>query len=310
MGDAVFIEFLAASLRIATPLLLAALGGILSERSGIFAVGLESMMLSGAFASVVVTWALGSIGMGIVASALGGAAIAAIVAITTTRFYTDQMVTGLAVNILAVGLTSFLLRGMVGQGEAPVIRVPILAPVPVPFLSDIPLLGPLIFQQPPLTYVALLLIIPAHLFLMKTRMGLTLRAVGENPIAAFAMGANPVRVRMAAVIAGGALAGLGGAVLALQQVGTFTDGMTNGRGYLALAAIIVGRWMPFGTLLGCILFGAADALQIRVQGWGLPVSSYVIQMTPYAVALAVLAGLGRTARLPAAIGTSFTQERR
>jgi len=186
--------------------------------------------------------------------------------------------------------------------------VPILAVLPVPGLADLPVVGPFLFRQPPLTYLALVLTVPAALFLMRTRSGLTLRAVGENPQAAFAVGADPVRVRLCAVVAGGALAGIGGAVLSLQQVGTFTDGMTNGRGYIALAAIIVGRWMPLGTLLGCLLFGAADAFQLRVQGLRLPVSSYVIQMTPYVVALAVLAGLGRTARLPAAIGTPFPHE--
>ncbi|MGH6689883.1 MAG: ABC transporter permease subunit, partial [Gammaproteobacteria bacterium] len=136
---------------------------------------------------------------------------------------------------------------------------------------------------------------------------LTLRAVGENPTAAFAGGADPIRVRTLAVVAGGALAGIGGAVLSLQQVGTFTDAMTNGRGYLALAAIIVGRWSPAGALVACLLFGATDALQLRIQGLRLPVSSYVIQMLPYVVSLAVLAGLGRGARLPAAIGTPFVR---
>jgi ABC-type uncharacterized transport system permease subunit len=145
------------------------------------------------------------------------------------------------------------------------------------------------------------------LLLAKTRTGLILRAVGENPEAAFTAGSNPVRVRMVAIVAGGALAGLGGAVLSLQEVGTFTDGMTNGRGFIALAAIIVGRWMPFPTLLGCLLFGGVAALELRVQGWDLPVSSYIIQMTPYLAALAVLAGIGRGARLPAAIGTAFTR---
>jgi simple sugar transport system permease protein len=158
-----------------------------------------------------------------------------------------------------------------------------------------------------LTYAGLALTLAISVLLTKTRTGLMLRAVGENPEAAFAAGSDPVRVRMAAIVAGGALAGLGGAVLSLQEVGTFTDGMTNGRGFIALAAIIVGRWMPFATLLGCLLFGGVAALELRVQGWDLPVSSYVIQMTPYLAALAVLAGIGRGARLPAAIGTAFTR---
>ncbi len=302
-------EFLAATIRIATPLVFTALGGILSERAGVFAVGLEGMMLAGAFAGVITAFLSGSMLAGIAASVLGGAAMAALAAVATTRFRAEQMVTGLAVNILAVGLTSFLLRGLLGHGEAPTIRVSPLAAMPVPGLASLPVLGPVLFSQPVLTYVALAAAVAIYVFLVRTRPGLTLRAVGENPAAAFAGGADPLRVRMLAVTCGGALAGVGGAVLSLQQVGTFTDAMTNGRGYLALAAIIVGRWMPFGTLLACLLFGAADALQLRVQGLRLPVSSYVIQMTPYVVSLAMLAGFGRTAQLPAAIGTAFARDR-
>ena len=242
-----------------------------------------------------------------IATPLLFAALAAVVTIATVRFCADQMVTGLAVNILALGLTSFLLRGLFGRGEAPTIRVTPLAPVPIPELADVPFLGPLLFRQPALTYVGLVLVVAMLVLLHRTRAGLTLRAVGENPTAAFAGGADPVRVRTLAVIAGGALAGAGGAVLSLQQVGTFTDGMTTGRGYLALAAIIVGRWSPAGALVACLLFGATDALQLRIQGLRLPVSSYVIQMLPYIVSIAVLAGLGRGARLPAAIGTPFVR---
>ena len=303
-------ELLAAALRIATPLLFAALGGILSERAGVFAVGLEGMMLAGAFAGVIGTHTLGHAGLGLLASAAGGALLAAVVAIATVRCCADQMVTGLAVNILALGLTSYLLRGLFGRGEAPIVRVTPLTQMPIPVLGDIPVVGPLLFRQPGLTYVGLALVVVMVAALQRTRAGLTLRAVGENPTAAFASGANPIRVRVLAVLGAGVLAGVGGAVLSLQQVGTFTDGMTNGRGYLALAAIIVGRWSPGGALVGCLLVGAADALQLRVQGLRLPFSSYVIQMLSYVVSLAVLAGLGRSARLPAAIGIPFFRERR
>ncbi|GGX07923.1 hypothetical protein GCM10007242_11970 [Pigmentiphaga litoralis] len=306
--DALFVtDFLAACIRIATPLALAALGGILSERSGTFAVGLEGQMLTGAFFGVIGTFLLGHIGWGLVAAALGGMGLALLVATATVRFHTEHMVTGIASNILALGLTSFMLRALVGQGQAPVIRIPTLQAWSVPYLSDLPVIGPLLFTQPPLTYFTVLAIVPVSVFLFRTRAGLTLRAVGENPQAAFAAGARPDRVRMAAIVAGGAFAGLAGAVLSLQQVGTFTDGMTSGRGYLVLAAIIVGRWMPLGTLAACLVFGAAEALSLRVQAFSLPVSSYVIQMLPYLAALAVLAGLGRSARLPAAIGKPFRQ---
>jgi simple sugar transport system permease protein len=302
MDAALLQDFLAATLRIAMPLLVAALGGILSERAGTFAVGLEGQMLCGALAGIVGTHYAGSLGVGLAAAAAGGAAFGLVVAAATVRFDTEHMVTGIAANVLALGLTSYLLRALAGGGQAPVLRVATLQPWPVPGLADIPWLGALLFQQPPLAYLAVALLIAAHVFLFRTRAGLALRAVGENPEAAYAAGANPSRVRMSAIVAGAALAGLAGAVLSLQQVGTFTDGMTHGRGYLALAAIIVGRWMPFGTLAGCLAFGAAEALQLRVQTLALPVSSYVIQMVPYVLALAVLAGLQRSSQLPAAIG--------
>lgn len=308
--DAQVLDFLIASMRIASPLFFVALGGIISERSGVFAVGLEGMMLAGAWGAIIGTFLTGMPLVGIAASIAGGGLIATAVAVVAVRFGAEQMVTGLAVNILTLGITSFLLRMAVGGGRAPVIQVPLLQPWPVPVLSGIPWIGPVLFTQPPLTYAALLAIIPAMLLLFRTQAGLTLRAAGENPMAAFATGSNPVRVRMLSVIAGGAVAGLGGAVLCLQQVGTFTDGMTAGRGYLALAAIIVGRWMPVGALVACLLFGAAEAIQLRAQSLALPFSSYTIQMLPYVIALVVLAALGRSASLPAAIGIPCDVPRR
>lgn len=295
-------EFLAAAIRIATPLLFAALGGILSERAGVFAVGLEGMMLAGAFAATVGAWASGSASVGVLLALVGGAAIGLAVAVVAVRYRADNMVTGLAANILALGLTSYLLRVLAGGGQPVAIHLAPLSAWPIPGLSDIPVLGPLLFMHPPLTYLAVLGCVVLTWFLGRTQAGLTLRATGENPEAVFASGANPLRVRMLAVVVGGAVAGLGGAVLSLQQVGTFTDGMTGGRGYLALASLIVGRWNPWGAAAACLVFGAAEAFELRLQGFGVPVSSYVIQMVPYLIALAVLAGLGRSSRLPAAIG--------
>ena len=301
-------ELLAAAIRIATPLLLAALGGILSERAGVFAVGLEGMMLAGAFAATVGAFATGSIAAGIALALLGGAIIGVAVAVVAVRFRADNMVTGLAANILALGLTSYLLRVVAGSGGRPAaIHLTPLVAWPIPMLSDIPVLGPLLFVHPPLTYLALLGCAALSFFLGRTAAGLTLRATGENPEAAFASGANPMRVRILAVVACGAIAGLGGAVLSLQQVGTFTDGMTGGRGYLALASLIVGRWTPWGAALACLIFGAAEAFELRLQTFGIPVSSYIVQMSPYLIALAVLAGLGQSSRMPAAIGRPLEQ---
>jgi ABC-type uncharacterized transport system permease subunit len=308
MDAALVIDFLSATVRIATPILMAAMGGILIERAGTFAVGLEGMMLSGAFSGVVGAYLSGSIVMGLVAACVGGLVFGVIIAIATTRFDTEHMVTGLAANLLALGFTSFALRTVIGRGQAPVIHTPLLESIPIPFLSDIPVLGALLFRQPPLTYLAFAAVVAIALFLRRTRGGLLLTASGENPLAVFAAGTDPIRVRFTALLAGGIFAGLAGAVLSLQQVGTFTDGMTGGRGYMALAAVIVGRWLPLGTLAGCIMFGATEALQLRVQAFNLPVSSYVIQMVPYLAALLVLAGLGRTARLPAAIGQPFRRD--
>ena len=304
MDWAHLLDLLAATIRIATPLAFAAMGGILSERAGVFAVGLEGMMLSGACGAAVGAVLLGP-AAGILGAALCGAAMGAVIATVTVRHGADNMVTGIAANILAIGLTNFLVRVLLGHGAAPRIHIDLLGPVRIPLLADLPGLGPLLFDQPWLTYMAALVPLPLTLFLSRSRWGLTLRAAGENPLAVFAVGGDPLAIRFRAVVACGAVAGIGGAVLVLGQVGTFTDNMTAGRGYLALAAIIVGRWTPWPTVAACLLFAAADALTLRVQVFSLPVSSYVVQMLPYALALAVLVGLGRSARLPAAADTTF-----
>lgn len=296
------IDFLAAAIRIATPLLFAALGGILSERAGVFAVGLEGMMLMGAFASVIGAWATGFAAGGLVLAVLGGMIMGLIVATVTVRHRADNMVTGLTANIVALGLTTYLMRILSGTGQPMAIHLEPLAHWPIPGLSTIPLVGPLLFSQSPLTYLAVIGCVALTFLLSRTQTGLMLRATGENPEAVFAAGLDPLRIRSLAVVACGGVAGLGGAVLSLQQVGTFTDGMTGGRGYLALASLIVGRWHPFGAAAACLVFGAAEAFELRLQGFGVPISSYLIQMLPYLIALAVLAGMGRSTKLPAAIG--------
>ena len=197
------------------------------------------------------------------------------------RFRADNMVTGLTANILALGLTSYLLRVLAGGGQPVAIHLTPLAAWPIPGLAESRCSARSCSSQPPLTYLAVLGCLALALFLSRTQAGLTLRATGENPEAVFAAGGNPMRVRMLAVIACGAIAGLGGAVLSLQQVGTFTDGMTGGRGYLALASLIVGRWNPWAAAAACLVFGAAEAFELRLQSFGVPVSSYIVQMAPY-----------------------------
>jgi simple sugar transport system permease protein len=194
------------------------------------------------------------------------------------------------------------MRVLSGGGRPIAVHLTPLPPWPIPGLADIPVVGPLLFALPPLTYLAIVGCIALAFVLTHTQAGLTLRATGESPETVLASGAEPFRVRMLAVVACGAVAGIGGAVLSLQQVGTFTDGMTGGRGYLALASLIVARWNPFGAAIACLAFGAAEAFELRMQSFGLPVSSYVVQMAPYLIALVVLALLGRASRMPAAIG--------
>lgn len=303
------IDFLAAAIRIATPLLFAALGGILSERSGVFAVGLEGMMLAGAFAAALGAWSSDSALVGVALALCGGAAMGLVVAIVTVKYRADNMVTGLTANIVAAGLTSYLIRAISGGGRPLSIHLTLLPPWPIPGLSAWPLLGPLLFAQPPLTYLAVVGSVALTWFLVRTQAGLTLRATGENPEAVFASGIDPMKVRLLAVVGCGAIAGLGGAVLSLQQVGTFTDNMTGGRGYLALASLIVARWNPLAAALACLVFGAAEAFELRLQAFGVPVSSYVVQMAPYLIALVVLGGLGRSSRLPASIGLPLPWER-
>jgi simple sugar transport system permease protein len=308
MDWAHLLDLMAASIRISTPLMFAAMGGILSERAGVFAVGLEGMMLSGACGAAIGAVLFASPVAGVVCAALCGALLAVAIAVVTVRYGADNMVTGIAANILAVGLTSFLVRTLLGHGGAPRIHLDLLRAVPIPWLADLPGIGPLLFDQPLLTYLAYLVPLPLTLLLYRTSWGLTLRAAGENPTAVFAVGGDPIAIRQWAVVACGAIAGVGGAVLVLQQVGAFTDNMTSGRGYLALAAIIVGRWSPWPTIAASLLFSAAEALYLRVQVLSLPVSSYVVQMLPYVLAIAVLVGLGRSARVPAAVGTAFRRE--
>ena len=296
-------DLLASAIRIGTPMLLAALGGLLSERAGVFAVGLEGMMLAGAFAGLLGAWAADSALVGLICAMLGGGVIGVLVAVVAVRYRTDNMVTGLSANIVALGATGMLLRLMSQSGSEAMHWVP-LAAWSLPGLGRLPALGPL-FVQPPLTWLGLAGCIALTWFLRHSAIGLALRATGENPGAAHAAGADPRRMRERAVVAGAMVAGLGGAVLSLEQVGNFTEGMTGGRGYLALAALIVGRWTPFGAALACLMFGGAEALELHLEAAGVGVNPYLLQMTPYLAALAVLALVGRSAQLPAAIGRPF-----
>ena len=291
--EAVLTGFLAAAIRIATPLLLAATGELINERAGVINLGLEGAMLAGALASALGALA-GGPWLGVLAGLGAGLLIAAVFSAAAIGAGAQQIITGTAVTLGTVGLTGMVYRSAFGPGGLG-LSVPTFQPLPVPGLRQIPVLGPVLFEQPVLTYVAWLLIPAAGWFLFRSFWGLVLRATGESAEAARAAGVPVKRVRVLATLAGGALGGLGGATLVLAQVGTFAEKMTAGRGFIAIAIVVLGRWRPGGVLLGALLFGGAGALQFGFQAQGVEVPYQVFLVLPYGLALLALAGgMGRS----------------
>lgn len=285
------IDIIAQILRIAVPYLLAAAGGVLSERAGIVGLTLEGYMLGGAFCAAVGSYAAGAPWAGVVAALAGGAVLAALYAVSAIRFRADQVVVGIAINLLAIGLTRFFLRLLFdSSSNSP--RVPGFR------VTGGSGFAPL--AQNPLVWLGLLAIPVLAWVLYRTPFGLRVRAVGEHPVAATSVGIRVARVRYLAVVASGMVAALGGAYLALDQH-QFTDQMTAQRGYIALAATIFGRWDPVRAGLACLLFAAAETLQIQLQG-SHAIPSQFVEMIPYVLTIVALAGLVGRAIPPAALG--------
>jgi ABC-type uncharacterized transport system permease subunit len=292
------VGFLAASVRVATPLLFAAIGETVTERAGVINLGLEGAMLAGALGS-----ALGASAgpwSGVALGALSGAAVAAVFAAWVVGARVNQIIAGTAVTLACVGLTGTIYRQAFGAGGAG-LTLPTLGPVPVPGLSRIPVLGPALFAQPALTYLALAFVPVVWWALYRTRIGLALRATGEAGPLARAAGVPVRALRFWATVFGGALAGLGGASLVLAQVGTFAEKMTAGRGYVAIAIVVLGRWHPAGVALAALLFGAATALQFLFQALGLAVPYQFFLMLPYILTLLALAGAVGRVQAPAGL---------
>ncbi len=301
------ITMLSETLRLSTPLVLGALAGIFAERAGVVNIAIEGMMLFGAafgFAAFAFT---GNIWLGVVVAILVGGMASMLHAVLSIRFMTDQIISGTVVNILAIGITAYLRRTYLvdlpgGRTTLPQIQLPLL--------SDIPLIGAVLFNNKPIFFMMVLLVPLAHLVLFHTRWGLRMRAVGENPRAADTVGINVFRVRYFNLAISGLLAGLAGAWFSLETVGNFDDGMTAGKGFIALAAMIFGKWTPFGALAGALLFGFTEALgtrfqllQVAIYGWPVPVQW--LQILPYVTTMVVLAGLIGRATPPAAIGQPY-----
>jgi simple sugar transport system permease protein len=292
--------FLEAAVRISTPLLLAATGEMLTERAGVINLGVEGAMLAGALASAVGAAAAGPwAGVGLAVAA--GVLTAAIFAAVAIGMRADQIITGTAVTLGSVGLTGGIYRRAFGAA-GPLLSLPTLGAAPVPGLEAVPLLGSALFRQPVLTYVAWALVPAAWWFLFRSWWGLALRATGESAEAARAMGVPVLRLRIFASLFGGAMSGLAGATLVLAQVGTFAEKMTAGRGFVAIAIVVLGRWHPLGVLAAAFLFGGASALQFVFQSLGLAVPYQLFLVMPYLLALLALAGAVGRSRAPAELG--------
>jgi ABC-type uncharacterized transport system permease subunit len=302
-----------ATLMAATPLTLGAMAGIFCERAGIINIAIEGMMLAGAFAAVAFASIFDSLWMGLLAASLVGGLMAALHAVLSVKYKVDQIISGTVINILAAGGTRFLnLRllepaGMSTPGSFGVISIPVL--------SEIPIVGPIFFENQPTVYIMFILLIVVNFVIFATPWGLRMRACGEHPRAADTVGVPVNRMRYVSVIIGGLVAGIGGAYFSLGVVGTFEDGMTRGQGFVALAAMIFGNWNPVGGFLAALLFGFADALQVKMQILqpvlpfiNQPIPPEFLQMAPYILTIVVVAGVVGRAVAPAAEGKPYEKQ--
>jgi simple sugar transport system permease protein len=293
--------FLEATVRIATPLGLAALGETVTERSGVINIGLEGSMLGGALAAAMAAHWTGSPWAGVFAGWLAGAAIAAIFAVFTIGLRGDQIVVGTAITLASVGATGAIYRAAFGvTGTA--LSLPTLAPLGVPGLESIPVVGVALFRQSVPTCLLYVAAAAIWALFARTQLGLAIRAAGESPSAAQAAGLQVARLRFGATLFGGGMAGLAGATLVLAQAGTFAERMTAGRGFVAIAIVVLGRWRPLGVFAAALLFGAASALEFAFQAIGFNVPYQFFLMAPYVVSLLALAGVFGRAQAPEALG--------
>jgi len=292
--------FLEGVVRTATPLALAALGETVTERSGIINIGLEGSIIAGALGAVIGA-GYGGVWAGFAFAAMCGCGVAAIFALFAVTLRADQIISGTAVTLLALGGTGTLYRILYGSAGA-ALNTPTLDPMSLPLLSQIPVIGRSLFVQPAITYMLYLLIPAVGWWMYRTHAGLGLRAIGENLAAAIAAGIRARRVQFLAVLFGGLLGGISGGTLVLAQAGTFVEGMSAGRGFIAIAIVVLGRWNPLGAALAALVFGAASALQFFFQATGSNLPYQLFLAFPYALTLVALAATRGRASSPAALG--------
>jgi ABC-type uncharacterized transport system permease subunit len=292
---------LASALRHSTPIVLGALCGLICERSGIVNIGIEGQMLMAAFTSFLISAFFGNLILAVVIGVLTGMLMGALLAFMSVTLKVDQIIGGSVINILALGITGFFYQqGLAGGGKLPVI--------PLGPLADIPLIGRVLFTNPPITYTALILVFLIHFMLFRTRWGLRTRSVGEHPRAADTVGINVFVTRYVNVIIAGGIGGLAGAFLSIESVGSFERAMTNGRGFVALAVMIFGKWTPLGSWGAALLFGLTSAIQTQIQFGGITIPHQFIGMLPYVITIVVLAGFVGRSRPPAAEGVPYEKE--
>ncbi len=296
------VTVLTAAIPIAMPVLYAALGEAVAERAGVLNIGIEGMMLIGSWAAVLGAVYTGSLLAGVIIGMLAGGVFGILLAFFYVTRGTDQIVTGILANILALGLTSFIYHRLFAQNQPALSPLPI---VPIPLLASIPGVGQVLFQHNLFVYAGFLLVPLIHLLINRTWFGLNVRAVGEHPRAADTAGISVYTVRYAATIFVGVMAALGGATLALADLNGFSENATAGRGFIALAVVALGKWNAVGVLLGAFVFGIADALQLRLQAMGLGVPHEFLLMLPYVLTILVLVGFVGGARYPAATGVPY-----
>jgi simple sugar transport system permease protein len=315
MRQILTLSLLFSTIRLATPLVLAALGGLYSERSGVINIALEGLLLAGAFTAASVTYYAHSPWVGLGAAMIAGGFVAYILALACIRFRADQVVTGTGINILFIGLPAVLSGALfLSSGSTPQIPRENLLPTLSGLLPGFMPHWRILTDVSVMSLLALILVLVTRHILYHTPFGLRLRAVGENPEAADAAGVGVNKIRYVGVVLSGVLAGIGGAYLSIGQSSLFTRNMAAGRGFIALAALIFGKWRPVQTMLACLLFGLADALTIQMQGVaklpsGEDIPVQFIQMIPYVVTIVVLAGFIGHSRAPRALGTPYQKER-
>ena len=298
------INTFAAAVRVSTPIVLASLGGMLSERAGIINIALEGKILIGAFFGVLGSYYTGNPYFGVLIGTLAGAFWGLMLAVLTVRFKADHVVAGVGLNILAAGLTGWLLQ-VVWKVKGTSDSVVGIGKFAIPVLEKIPVLGKVLFNHSPIVYMMFIIVIVAWIVMYKMPIGVRIRVIGEHPAAADTLGINVIKIKYACVIISGALAGLGGTYLSLGYLNWFSMNMSAGRGYMALAANVFGRWHPIGNFFASFLFAFTDSMQMRLQGVNSGIANEIIQSIPYIITIIVLASAVKGARQPEALGKHY-----